>query len=110
MITKPLPPAVAEFSDKEKMLHEMGFDSFAVSPEQSAFRQFFLVGDLQPIWRVRLQRLGAGPEDHVSICYSEGDNVVSTCVLKRDIYMEFEADSQQGVSLLWGFGIEFPAD
>lgn len=107
MTASPLPHAVARFSDKEMVLHEKGFDCFSVSHERSAFRQFFLVGDLRPIWRVRLQRLGADPEDQVSICYSEGDNVVSTCVLRRDIYLEFEANSLQGLSLLWAFGVEF---
>lgn len=101
-----VPEAMTVFSDNEKVFYERGFDYFPVGPDKGAFRQFFLVGDLQPIWRIRLQRLGARPEDQVSLCYSEGDNVVSACVLKRDLYLEFEANSPQGLGLLWGFGVE----
>lgn len=105
-MTQAQPQAMAPLSDKERVFYEKGFDYFPVGPDKGAFRQFFLVGDLQPIWRIRLQRLGALPEDQVSLCYSEGDNVVSACVIKRDIYLDFEANSSEGIALMWGFGVE----
>lgn len=99
------PPQDA-LSDKEKVFYGKGFDCFPKGEGAVCFRQFFMVKELAPILATRLKRMGVRPEDDISICYSESDNLVSACVLKRDVFMEHEATSPEGVSLLWAFGIQ----
>lgn len=99
-------PQPDTLSDKERLFHSRGFDSFQKGDGALCFRQFFLVRQLTPLWIARLRRMGTDSEDTISICYSESDNVVSACVLTRDLYIEHDATSPAGVCLLWGFGIE----
>ncbi len=44
------------------------------------------------------------------MAYSESNNVISVCIMACDFYLEFDADSPQGVNLLWGFGLEPATD
>lgn len=99
-------PAPGALSDREMAFYTMGFDCFPKGEGALCFRQFFLVQELKPLLATRLKRMGIHPEDTISICFSESDNVVSACVLKRDFYIEHDADSPAGIGLLWGFGIE----
>lgn len=95
-----------ELSDREKVFRDQGFDCYPRDGKSVCFRQFYKISDLQPMMAQRLKRMGAKPADEISLCFSEADNLVSACVLPRDIFMEFAADSQDGVNLLWSFGLE----
>lgn len=95
-----------DLTAREKVFKELGFDCFPKGAKSVCFRQFFKVSALQPIWVQRLKRLGAQAGDDISLCFSESDNLVSVCVLPRDIFIEFEADSKEGVGLMWAFGLE----
>lgn len=99
-------PPQGTLSDRERVFFGKGFDCFPKGDGAVCFRQFYLVKDLAPMMVARLKRMGVQLEDDISICYSESDNLVSACVLKRDVFIEHEATSPEGISLLWAFGIQ----
>lgn len=106
--TNLIDPGGLELSSREKVFYQRGFDCFPKGTQAVCFRQFFTVSQLTPLYAQRLKKLGAKPADEISLCFSESDNLVSVCVLARDIFMEHEADSTEGANLLWAFGITFP--
>ena len=50
-------------------------------------------------------RSGAKWQDNVSLCYSGPDNVISAFILSQGILIEFDAGSDMGRNLMWGFGV-----
>lgn len=101
-------PEESQMTEAEKVFYLKGFDCFPTAEKELNFRQFFMIQDLQPMLRAKLQRMNAHvhPEDMISLCYNGTQDVVGACVLKRDIYIEYTASSPEGRALMWGFGIE----
>jgi len=98
-------PDPAALTPLEQVFHQAGYDCFSRGVGQYCFRRFYCIRELEPIWSTRMIRSGAKWQDNVSLCYSGPDNVISAFILSQGILIEFDADSDMGRNLMWGFGL-----
>ena len=101
-------PDPAALTPLEQVFHQAGYDCFSRGVGQYCFRRFYCLCDLEPIWGARMMRAGAKWQDNVSLCYSGADNVISAFIMSQGTLIEFDADSDMGRNLMWGFGITIP--
>lgn len=100
------PRSLPTLSPLEQRLHAQGFEYIPQGQNYGFFRRFFRVRDLQPLWIARLVRMGARPEDEMSVCYNESGSIVSACILNRHLYLEYDLAQPEAGNLLWGARVE----
>lgn len=93
-------------SANHSLLEKSAFERFHQGDNKYCYRRFYQLTELQLLWKYRFKRHGASDQDQISLAYSETNNVISVCIMACDFYFEFDADSPQGVNLMWGFGLE----
>ena len=103
-------PDPATLTPVELVFHQAGYDCFPRGTDHYCFRQFFRIHELKPMWRARMMRAGAKWQDDVSLCYSGQENVISAFIKSQGTLIEFDADSDMGRNLMWGFGITLSQD
>ena len=103
-------PDPATLKPVELVFYQAEYDCFPRGTDQYCFRRFYRICDLEPMWSARMMRAGAKWQDDVSLCYSGQDNVISAFIKSQGTLIEFDADSDMGRNLMWGFGITLSQD
>jgi hypothetical protein len=91
----------------EMLLADGGFDVLPKGRgDAHVMRRFFRLPQLRGVLRARMVRDGVLPSDPIGLHYSSSDNVILYHVVRLGISSVVAASSPQGLSVLWGFGLD----